>query len=452
MIMTPRYSLKSVGTIIQDFFNKEAVEATARRTKFVQRFSPMGGQIFLQVSVFGFIDDPEANLDDLAQVCADLGVEITAQGFDQRINSRAIIFLQEMLSQAIEHFKSETPLPLPLLQQFSAINLVDSTVLSLPDNMVAEYPGSGGDGPVASLKVQLNFEFLHGNLEQIVFQPGQRPDQNFTAYLERVQPASLNINDLGYFRLDSLKTIDQDRDAYYLSRYLFGTGLSTPAGEPIELAQMLKNTLRQPFEQAVLLGSKEQLPCRLICIPLPQEVADRRRQKAQENARRKGRTLSQQYLTLLDWIIFVTNVPQPMLSIEQVALLYRVRWQIELLFKLWKSYAGLKHIQGRRRERLLYELYAKMIGIILPLFFLAPLRMPHGPWANRELSAVKVREIFQRFALELVCNLSLLSNLLAVLRKIHRRIERFGFKQKRKKQPNICHALALAFTIYSIAL
>jgi hypothetical protein len=196
------------------------------------------------------------------------------------------------------------------------------------------------------------------------------------------------------------------------------------------------------------LGSKEQLPCRLICIPLSQEVADRRRQQAKQNARRKGRTLSQQYLALLDWIIFVTNVPQAMLSIEQVAVLYRVRWHFELVCKLWKSYGGLKHIQGRRRERVLYELYAKMIGIILTLFFIAPLRMPQGTWANRELSAFKVRQIFQRFALELVGNLSVLPDLLAVLRKMFRRIERFGFKQKRKQQPNICHALALAFTVY----
>jgi len=414
----------------------------------VQRYSPLGGLVFLQASVFGFIDDPQANLDDLAQVCADLDVEITAQGFDQRVNPNAITFLKEMLSQAMAHFKSETPLPLPILQQFRAINLVDSTVLSLPDNMVEDYPGCGGDGAAASLKVQLNFEFLHGNLEQLVFQPGKEPDQNFTTYLQRVQPGSLNINDLGYFRLKSLKTIDEQKEAYYISRYLFGTALSTPDGEPIDLAQMLKTSVRQPFEQAVLLGRKEQLLCRLICIPLPQEVADRRRQKAKEKARRKGRTLSKEYLTLLDWVIFVTNVPQTMLTIEQVALLYRVRWQIELVFKLWKSYCGLKCLQGRRPERVLYELYAKMIGIILTLFLLAPVRMPQGTGANRELSVFKVRQIFQRFALELVANLAVLSDLLAVLRKILNRIERFGFKQQRKKQPNICHALALAFTVY----
>ncbi len=80
------------------------------------------------------------------------------------------------------------------------------------------------------------------------------------------------------------------------------------------------------------MGVDHKLPARLIAIPLPQEVADRRRQRAKENARRKGRTPSAEYLALLDWLLFVTNVPEPMLSIEQVALLYRVRWRWLPLF------------------------------------------------------------------------------------------------------------------------
>lgn len=420
----------------------------------MQRFSPLGGQIFLQASVFGFIKDPQANLDDLAQVCGDLGVDITAQGFDQRINPQALTFLRTMLAEAMETFKNKTPLPLPILQQFSAINLTDSTILALPESMVEEYPGCGGNGSAASLKVQLKFEFLHGNLEQIVLQPGREPDQNYQAYLAQVQPGSLNLNDLGYFALESLKTIDRDKKAYYISRLLPGTGLLSSAGEPINLPQLLKDRPRQALEMEVRLGkpTKYQLPCRLICISLPQEVADRRRQKAKDNARRKGRTLSKEYLDLLDWVIFVTNVPQSMLSIEQVALLYRVRWQIELVFKLWKSYCGLKHIAGLRRERVLYELYAKMIGIVLTHFLLAPLRMPQGAKANREISPVKVRNIFKDFARDLVRSLSVLADFLTVLAEMLNRLERFGFKQKRLKHPNVCHALALASTVYQLEL
>lgn len=302
--------------------------------------------------------------------------------------------------------------------------------------------------------MQLSFEFLHGNLEQIVLQAGKEPDQKYQGYLERVQPWSLNINDLGYFSLESLKTIDKGKKAYYISRLLHGTGLVTPDYEPINLSQLLKNQPRQAFEMEMLLGkpAKYQLPCRLICIPLRQEVADRRRQKAKENAKRKGRTPSKEYLDSLDWIILVTNVPSSMLSIQQVALLYRVRWQIELVFKLWKSYCGLKHIQDLRRDRVLFELYAQMIGIVLTHFLLAPLRMPQGTMDNREISPFKVREIFQDFARDLIRTLSVLPDFLAVLTKMLKRIERFGFKQKRKKQPNVCHALALASAVYVLEL
>lgn len=447
--MTPRYNPETAGGAIKDFFNKKEIEEAARRHKFVQRASPLGGFIFLQAAIFTFIDDPEANLDDLAQACADLGVEISVQGFDQRLNPYTPEFLKEMLSRAMEQFRSNSPLPLPVLQQFSAINLVDSTVLALPDNMAAEFPGCGGDGPQASLKVQLKFEFLRGNLSQIILRPGKEPDQKFDVWLDEVQAGSLNINDLGYFVLESLKTIDEEKEAYYISRYLFGSSLFTPEEEAINLGAMLKKAPRHPFEVDILLGAKQKLPARLVCIPLSREVADRRRQKAKENARRKGKTLSKNYLALLDWLIFVTNVPEVMLSVEQVALLYRVRWQIELVFKLWKSYCGLDHIQGLRRERILFELYAKMIGIVLTQFLLAPLRMPQGTWANREISSFKVRDIFQRFALELMRSLRKLDDLYAVLTKIFRRIERFGFKQKRVKQPNVCHALALASVVYA---
>jgi hypothetical protein len=124
MIMTTVNPIETAGTTIQGFFNKKEIEAAARQTKFVQRGSRLNGFIFLQAAIFAFIADPAANLDDLAQACADLGVEISVQGFDQRLNAYMLEFLKEMLSRAMKQFKHHGPLPLPILQQFSAINLV----------------------------------------------------------------------------------------------------------------------------------------------------------------------------------------------------------------------------------------------------------------------------------------------------------------------------------------
>lgn len=439
---------ESIGKKIKDFFG-DTVNQIARRTKFVQRRSTLDGLKFLQALVFGFIENPRASLNHLAQVCLDLGVLITPQGVDERINQYSVTFLKEMFCHAMETFKNNTPLPLEVLRQFTTVNILDSSVKALPENMVEEYPGSGGDGPQASLKVQLVFEFLYGNMKQVALRAGREPDQAYRDYLKIIEAGSLTIVDLGYFAVDAFGEV-ADQDAYFLSRYLFGTKLLTPDGEQIDLSDTLQSTTMSSVDMSVLLGAKQHLPCRLVAVRCPQEVADRRRQKAIENAKRKGRTPSEEYLALLDWTIFVTNVPSDMLSVEQVLLLYRVRWQIELVFKLWKSYCGLGRIAGVRRERVLTELYAKMIGIVLTHFIIAPLRMPEGAGSNREISPVQVRHILRRFARQLNLALARLDDLVNVLDKTILHIKWFGFKQKRTKNPNICHALDLVASLFDL--
>lgn len=439
---------ESVGGKIKDFFG-DTVNQIARRTKFVQRKSALDGLKFLQALVFGFIENPRASLNHLAQVCLDLGVKITPQGVDERINQYSVVFLKEMFCYAMETFKNNVPLPLEVLRQFTAVNILDSSVKALPENMVEEYPGCGGDGPQASLKVQLVFEFLYGNLKQVALRAGREPDQAYRDYLKVIETGSLTVVDLGYFSVDAFGEI-ADKDAYFLSRYLFGTKLFTPDEEQINLLDTLQSTTISSVDMSVLLGAKQHLPCRLVAVRCPQEVADRRRQKAIENAKRKGRTPSEKYLALLDWTIFVTNVSSEMLSVEQVLLLYRVRWQIELVFKLWKSYCGLGRIAGVRRERVLTELYAKMIGIVLTHFIIAPLRMPKGAGSNREISPVQVRHILRRFARQLNLALARLDDLVNVLEETVLHIKCFGFKQKRKKNPNICHALDLVASLFDL--
>jgi hypothetical protein len=444
-------SIEQVGNETAKFAGKD-VEVVARETKFVQRTSTLNAQSFLQALIFGLLEKDDLSLNELAQICADIGIDITAQGLDQRITDKAVAFLERMFSRAIDMFKNQIPLPLPILQQFNGVYLTDSSVIALPDSMAGDYQGCGGNGPKASLKVQLVFEFLLGNVIQVALRSGREPDQSYRDYIQTLPEGALSITDLGYFVLDAIKSIVCERNAYFLSRFLPRIGLLTADGKPFNLLHQLRDGPRTPVEFSVLLGkqAKHRLPCRLIALPVPQEVGNRRRQKALDKARRQKKGISEEVLALMDWTIFVTNVPAEMLSIEQIAVLYPVRWQIELVFKLWKSHCGLRHIAGFRRERILVELYAKLIGAILTQFLTAPLRMPEGFLTNREISAVKVRNIFQRFARDLNRCLTCSIKLQSVLADMLDQIKRFGFKEKRKKEPNTCHALALVSVICRI--
>src|SRR5258708_14760696 len=127
----------------------------------------------------------------------------------------------------------------------------------------------------------------------------------------------------------------------------------------------------------VLLGVNERLPSRLIAVRVPEEVAARRREKAREKASRHGRTPSAEYLELLGWSLFVSNLSAEQLTWKEAVVLYRARWQIELLFKLWKSHNRLAHHRpGATAVEAMAVLWAKMFGALLQHWLLLTTSWP----------------------------------------------------------------------------
>lgn len=434
---------QAISAKMHAFFTDPQIETIAKEVKFVQRQSRMTGLGFVQTMVMGFLERPSASLNELAQVSQDLGMPISPQGLDERINPFSVAFLQALLPYAMGWFQQQCPLALPFLRFFRGIYILDSTFVRLPTAMQAEYPGAGGSGSSASLKIQLVFEFLSGQFAQICLQPGRNADQAYRDYLQVVRPGSLILMDLGYFCLDAFAQIIKAQ-AYFLSRYHYPTALFTTTGQRIDLRQFLSHKGPDPIEIAVTLGSRKQhhLACRLIAQRVTAETRARRCRKAKRKARQHYKVLTQTYLDLLGWNLFVTNVPASVLCAAQVAWLYRLRWQIELLFKLWKSYAGLQTRGLWRRDRLLTELYAKLIGCVLFQFLTAPVRIPDAQWQGRELSLFVAHKILARFAQRLtgaILNHTLLSSL---IERWLNDLLRFGLKQHRKKRPNVCQLFA----------
>lgn len=389
------------------------------------------------------------SLSRIAQSCLDLGVTISEQGIDERIDDSSVAFLRQMSEQAIAQLRLNEPLAIELLQQFRGVYLVDSSQISLPETMSKLFAGSGGNGSTASLKLQLVFDYLHGQLEKVDLCQGREPDQGYRGHWSIIQRGTLLLMDLGYFALDTFKTIS-DRHAYFLSRFQPQTAVLSPAGERLDLAKLLAHQTTVQAEYDVLIGSRRRhrIPCRLIAIRLAQEAAERQRHKAKANARRHGRTPSQAYLALLDWALFATNIPAAMLQTDHVATLYRIRWQIELVFKLCKSFCGLDLITSRRPPRVLSEFYARLIGVVLTYLLMAPYRIFWTTQSTRTISPTKVRLIFQRFARFFSLSLDNLTNFCSQLEDFFHHVLRFGFQQSRRKSPNALSLLLLVSACY----
>ncbi len=416
------------------FFAETQVEKAAKQTQFVQRQSKLTGTLFLKALVLGFIQHPRASLTQLCQVCLDFKVDITPQGLDDRLTPKAVAFLEGELERALSLFRAQQRAVAVALDQFAAVYFLDSTVISLPETLKDVFPGVGGNASRAAVKIQLLFDFLTGNLAYLEFVPGRQADQGFQHHLPALVPNSLVIQDLGYFKLASLQMIAA-QGAFFLTRWHNQSQvfLAHDPEQALEMLAFLRQQHAAAAEYAVLLGANTQIANRLICVRLPTAVAAQRRRRAKADAQRRRKAISKRTLALLDWNIFLTNTPAERLSLRQILVCYSFRWQIELIFKLWKSETALKHLRGVRKERVLCELYARMIGIVLAHFLFAPLQFLLRK-QGVEISPVKACQTFQDRAKSIALTIGdTPQQLRQELEELCQRILRFGRKNKRKK-------------------
>ena len=117
----------------------------------------------------------------------------------------------------------------------------------------------------------------------------------------------------------------------------------------------------------VLMGSDKhhKVACRLIALRVNEQIANERRRQKRKQAKKKNRTVSKHHLQMCDWTLLITNVPQSLLPLEMVRALYTLRWQIELIFKQFKSVLCVHRSNTGKEDRLRCELYGKLIGAVI---------------------------------------------------------------------------------------
>jgi hypothetical protein len=150
------------------------------------------------------------------------------------------------------------------------------------------------------------------------------------------------------------------------------------------------------------------------------------------DARRKGRTVRAATLAACDWTLMVTTVPADRLSVTEALVLLKLRWQIELLFKLWKDQGHLDESRGRRPVRVLTEVYAKFVAMIIQHWLLLT-----GCWAAPDRSLPKAAMVLRRQIHHLVAGIRAGGRrLLTGLEEVVRRLARAGRQQPRQTRPN----------------
>ena len=144
----------------------------------------------------------------------------------------------------------------------------------------------------------------------------------------------------------------------------------------------------------ILVGKHAKLPTRLLAKRVSTQVANKRKRQLKKQAKRKGRIPSFNRLVLADWDIYITNIAPKELTVKQAFVIAKVRWQIELIFKLFKSLGRIDESRSEKPYRILCEVYAKLIAMIIQHWILLV-----GGWRYPQYSLVKAAKVVAKYAL-----------------------------------------------------
>jgi Transposase DDE domain len=431
-------NVPQIAHALQEVLGETALRA-GRESGFIQREVKLTGASFVQALVFTWLANPSASYEELAQTAATLGVTITPQGLEQRFTRAAADCLKRVLEAALAQVFRSHPSTLPLLERFTEVYVQDSSVILLPESLREVWAGCGGDGPSsAALKLQVRWALRSGALDGFFLTAGRANDRISQTQILPVRAGALRLADLGYWSVPRLAEIGRGC-AYWLSRLEAGTHVYWPHGERLDLPTYLARQTSDELDAAVELGATLRLPCRLLAQRVPPGVSAHRRRVLHQKASKQGFTPSRMQLTLCDWTVIVTNLTADQLTLKEALALLRIRWQIELLFKHWKSIGQIASSRSAKPERQLCELYAKLLGQIIQHWCLLC-----GTWDYPARSFTKAARLVQKKALHLASTLKQFRSLCTLLSELGRAVS-VGCKiDKRKGRPSTIQRLQQA--------
>lgn len=413
----------------------------ARETGCIKRQGKFTGGTLVQTLVLGLLREPEATLEELAQMAQACGVSVTAQAIEQRFTAELASTLKEVLAAAVGQVVTGDPVAIPLLARFSGVYIQDCSTISLPQALARDWPGCGGTGDAgrAAIKLGSRLDLLGGRLDGPYLASGRTHDRSVPGATAPLPVGSLWMGDLGLVTLARLQAIAAE-GSYWLTRIKAQTHIETEDGQTWNQLSLLAEQDSDRIELVVRLGKRARIPARLLAIRVPEAVAEERRERLRADAARKRprhpEPVSADRLALAAWTIYVTNVPAEQLSLADAMVLVRARWQIELLFKLWKSHAQIDTSRSQQPQRIHGEVLAKLIGVVIQHWLVLT-----GAWHDPARSWVKLAQVVRSHVMGIASNLAEPTHLVRALTVLQRCLGSGTRMNRRATQPNTSQRL-----------
>ena len=185
---------------------------------------------------------------------------------------------------------------------------------------------------------------------------GRKTGESFKRFTWR--PGQLAVADRAYCNPPGIAHV-VEHGADVLVRVCRGSLPMSSNGKKIVLMEWLRSLRGRAVRErhAVVQHEQREIEGRLIAVRLPAAEAE----KARARLRREYRNVSALEFEAAQYVVVFTTVPSSRMPAAMCLALYRLRWQVELTFKRWKSLCHFDHLPNYRDDTILSWLYAKLL-------------------------------------------------------------------------------------------
>jgi len=336
----------SIGEIL---FSREYLDQVARETGFVKRACRKISPFNLLASLTEQCLHRSPSYNNLASTIeSNGGTDPSRQAVALRLGEPFVDFLKtllgEVISRKIDPDAGAGKSPAAAFRGYQRVLVQDSTVIRLPDALFASFSGvSNGHSSVCNARIQGVYDLVSGKFIEFSIDSYSKNDQLAAPELE-IREGDLVLRDRGYLTAGEIQR-HVAAGADFIYRHKTKTVYLDPDTRlPVDLAALLRS--RGKLDMEVLTGEGTRV--RLLAAPVDPATAELRRMRAKKE--NKGHNPSAAVLELMDWTIFITNIPAAKAGFAEILGIYGLRWRIEVIFKAWKSHLNFD-VMHRASER-----------------------------------------------------------------------------------------------------
>lgn len=393
--MPPKRKLKPNSEFLHkrldDAFSPRWLKKTARETGLVKRLRTFSPVLLFWVLVLQKGVVLEGNIEALRRKYNEAAKRkaLSHAAFYDRFTPQLVKFLHACVMQGIEKLGALGGREMSTrLKGFKDILIQDSTIIRLHEKMHGLFPATRSrKEKQAGVKLAVLMSVVSDGPKRVAIQ-GERTSETKTLRLGKWVKDRILLIDLGFYKYQSFSRI-RENGGFFVSRVKenanpFVTKLSR---------KVRGNSV--PVEGERLRDVLPRLQREVLDVDV--EISFRRRAYANK---KRGDEQTFRVVAIMndetgEYHTYMTNLTSEQFTAEEIASLYRARWEIELLFRELKTHFALDKVPTANRHAVEALLWTGILTLVVHRMIFLTIRELHpeeAPFMSHERSAIAFQE------------------------------------------------------------